>query len=1064
MRKKLTFLFALLCATTLTWADPTVLFHETFGNNTGSARNWSDSYSVKSGIEAVYSGITSYTVSNAKQGKNTTGSTQSGLNQVTANTDAYIIIGPLSVANYESLEVTYQWKAASVKGTYTTALYYATSSTGTYTEVSGTGAGATTFVERSYSLPAAAQVATLYLKIVWNTSNTQAIIDEVELTGSASGGGDPTPTCATPTFSPAAGSVVSGTTVTISSSTDGATIYYTMGNNPADPTTSDATYSTPIEITAATTIKAIAVKDGYDNSSVASASYTIVTPYTTIADLYNDKTGSNQSVYVTFGGWQVSAVKGNQAFVTDGTNGLIIYQSGHGLTEGDVLTGTVPCTLVDYNGAAELKGITKTMDGLTVTSGTINPVVKTVAQANTLGSINTGLLIKLENVTYNGSALADASSNTITPSSNIYSYSWVNNKEYNVTGIFQIYNSSNQIYPRKEADVELVTSKILYSIAISGNYPTVFEQGDAFSHAGMTVTATYTDNSEEDVTNSATFTGYNMSTTGAQTVTVSYTENNVEKTTTYSITVNTPAPTGDWEEFSGALSDLTDGDYLIFDNSSLMKAEIASSRFNYETVTPDANGIISNPSSLTIWTITTSGSYKTFYNSKSGKYAASTGVSGKAQLLEDGTDDKAKWSISNDLVITNKYNSDQSVNATLRHNYNSTDNYGFACYGASTGGKPVFYKQAIPSYSITETLTGCAAHANNATKVPQTLTDDVELKYTLTTGYVWPDNITVEVGGVALDPANVDYLWDNTKSPAELTIAKEKVTGNIAITITATLKTLSSITIAQAPTNVDYETGEFFNPAGLQIQLNYTAGDPDIVEYNNETKNNFTFSPDLETALTTSDNEVTITYGGQSVAQTITVTDPVAVVKTVVIIAEYDNNLYAMSNVVSNKACEAIPVTKNSNNIVVASEDDKAAIQWTMSKLGSTIQLQDTESAYLSSSSGSGDLSTSANEVNWTLTQSGANYLIAIGSTRSLMYRDTGVFKHYATSNTTGYAKISEIFEVATGATNIVVDSSMTTSLDDVETGVAARKYIENGVLYIEREGKIYNVMGVQVK
>lgn len=160
-----------------------VLFHESFGNNTGSARAWDDSYSDKSGVSAVYSGITGYTVSNVKQGKNTTGSTQSGMNQSTQGTDAYIIIGPLAVSTAENMVLTYQWKAGSIKGTYSTSLYYATSSGGVYTEVSGTGAGATSFVERSYNLPVAAQVNTLYLKIVWNTSNTQAIIDEVNLQG-----------------------------------------------------------------------------------------------------------------------------------------------------------------------------------------------------------------------------------------------------------------------------------------------------------------------------------------------------------------------------------------------------------------------------------------------------------------------------------------------------------------------------------------------------------------------------------------------------------------------------------------------------------------------------------------------------------------------------------------------------------------------------------------------------------------------------------------------------------------------------------------------------------------
>ena len=162
-----------------------LLFGETFGNNTGSAREWSDSYSVKSGVLSVYSGITGYTIANAKQSKNTVGFTASGLTQSTRGTEASIIIGPLNVADYNNLGLTYQWKAVSIKETYYTKAYYATSSNGTYSELTGTGNGATTFVERAYSLPAAAQVSTLYLKIVWNTSNTNGVIDEVRLTGSS---------------------------------------------------------------------------------------------------------------------------------------------------------------------------------------------------------------------------------------------------------------------------------------------------------------------------------------------------------------------------------------------------------------------------------------------------------------------------------------------------------------------------------------------------------------------------------------------------------------------------------------------------------------------------------------------------------------------------------------------------------------------------------------------------------------------------------------------------------------------------------------------------------------
>ena len=80
-------------------------------------------------------------------------------------------------------------------------------------------------------------------------------------------------------------------------------------------------------------------------------------------------------------------------------------------------------------------------------------------------------------------------------------------------------------------------SGTLDNISLSGTYPTAFTVGDSFSHEGMTVTANYVDpTGSSDVTDSATFTGYNMSEAGNQTVTVGY----GGKSTTYDITVSAP--------------------------------------------------------------------------------------------------------------------------------------------------------------------------------------------------------------------------------------------------------------------------------------------------------------------------------------------------------------------------------------------------------------------------------------------------------------------------------------------------------------------------------------------
>lgn len=80
-------------------------------------------------------------------------------------------------------------------------------------------------------------------------------------------------TVATPMATPGAGAVASGTKVELSTETEGADIYYTT--NGSTPTTSSTKYTEPIEVTAAVTIKAIAVRDDMFDSPVLTAAYTI---------------------------------------------------------------------------------------------------------------------------------------------------------------------------------------------------------------------------------------------------------------------------------------------------------------------------------------------------------------------------------------------------------------------------------------------------------------------------------------------------------------------------------------------------------------------------------------------------------------------------------------------------------------------------------------------------------------------------------------------------------------------------------------------------------------------
>ncbi len=142
-----------------------------------------------------------------------------------------------------------------------------------------------------------------------------------------------------PTFS--ATSVAGGKKVTIKSATSGATIYYTTDGT--TPTTSSTKYtSSGVIVTETCVVKAIAVKSGYSNSSVSTASCTISrceTPTVTTSTTTNGKkvtiksATSGATIYYTTNGATptTSSKKYSSAFtITSDTNiKAIAVKSGY---------------------------------------------------------------------------------------------------------------------------------------------------------------------------------------------------------------------------------------------------------------------------------------------------------------------------------------------------------------------------------------------------------------------------------------------------------------------------------------------------------------------------------------------------------------------------------------------------------------------------------------------------------------------------------------------------------------------------------------------------------------
>ena len=189
---------------------------------------------------------------------------------------------------------------------------------------------------------------------------------------------------AAPVFAPANGTTfVDKLTVGASCPTEGATIYYTKDG--AEPTTGSDKFPTEgVTLTETTTLKAIAVKDGLDNSEVVTATYTKLEPYTSLKALKESGIATAEGVtcFVELKDAVVTYADSRKAYIQDETAGLYVFGSNN-LKVGTKLNGVVSAQLALYNGLYELKVEGGEFDNVEVTEGVEIPVqVVTVAELN----------------------------------------------------------------------------------------------------------------------------------------------------------------------------------------------------------------------------------------------------------------------------------------------------------------------------------------------------------------------------------------------------------------------------------------------------------------------------------------------------------------------------------------------------------------------------------------------------------------------------------------------------------------------------------------------------------
>lgn len=252
---------------------------------------------------------------------------------------------------------------------------------------------------------------------------------------------------------PTSGAVQAGTTVSLTTATVDATIYYTADG--IDPTTASTEYKGPITINEATTIKAIAVKDGLADSTVSTFNYTIEAPPTivTIAEARSQKTGE-----VTVKGIVTAKLK-NTIQIQDESGAIAVRPTSLDVELGDEIT--VSGSLGEYNGLLQLNN--STIIEKTNAVGVPTPIVLTGIQ---LTEEHESKLATVNNVIITGSpSNYDANDNTakfiVRDENN--NLNLVPGTTYeSITGIVQEFKGAYQILPRSTADIvgEIVVPEV----------------------------------------------------------------------------------------------------------------------------------------------------------------------------------------------------------------------------------------------------------------------------------------------------------------------------------------------------------------------------------------------------------------------------------------------------------------------------------------------------------------------------------------------------------------------------------------------------------------------------